>query len=92
MIGYARRQMSTAPTLGQLAVQQRFVDEYVKDLNGSRAAERAGYSEGPSTRVTATKLMRRPKVQAAISDALSGRRERTQVDTDYVLELVADLC
>ena len=72
--------------------QQRFVDEYVKDLNGSRAAERAGYSEGQSARVTATKIMRRPKVQAAISDALSGRRERTQVDADYVLELVADLC
>ena len=45
--------------------QQRFVDEYTLDHNGSAAAVRAGYAPG-STAVTASRLLRNAKVVAAV--------------------------
>ena len=49
MIGYARRQMSTAPTLGQLAVQQRFVDD--KTLDDCLRLQRQNYLNGDFRRL-----------------------------------------
>lgn len=68
---------------------QRFVDEYIVDLNGTEAAIRAGYS-AKSARAQASQLLALPDVQAAVTEAQASRRERTKIDADWVLRRLAD--
>jgi len=63
----------------------RFVEEYLKDLNGTQAAIRAGFSKA-SARVTASRLLRNAAVRAAIAAAKTARTERTGIDADRVLQ------
>ena len=72
------------PSRGVNLRQQRFVDEYLIDLNGKQAAIRAGYTER-SAEVTAAKLLRNPKVAALVKAAASAQQERTQITADVVL-------
>lgn len=65
--------------------QQRFVDEYLIDLNGAAAARRAGYSEKTANRMACENLTK-PDIAAAIAAAQQNRSERTQVDSDWVLK------
>lgn len=65
--------------------QQRFVDEYIKDLNAAQAAIRAGYAP-KSAHVTGSQLLANPKVQAAVTQAKLKRSERTQINADWVLQ------
>lgn len=64
--------------------QSRFVDEYLLEPNGRKAAIAAGYAPA-SADVTASKLLRNTKVAAVIEERQLRRSERTQVDADYVL-------
>lgn len=64
--------------------QQRFVEEYLKDLNGTQAAIRAGYSE-KGAEVRASELLRNRKVAEAVAKAKADRAERTEIDADTVL-------
>jgi phage terminase small subunit len=64
--------------------QARFVAEYLKDLNGTQAATRAGYSAGTAESQAST-LLRNPKVRAAVDEALERRAERVEVKTDDIL-------
>jgi phage terminase small subunit len=64
--------------------QEQFVVEYLKDLNATQAAARAGYSEH-SAKDLGGQLLANPKVRAAIDAAKAGRVERTKIDADYVL-------
>lgn len=67
--------------------QQRFVDEYLIDLNGTQAAIRAGYS-AKTADVQASRLLANAKVQQAVSAAMAKRSKRTGVNQDrVVLEL-----
>ncbi|NNC01881.1 terminase small subunit [Corallococcus exiguus] len=66
------------------ANQERFVQEYLVDLNGKQAAMRAGYSER-SAEVTASKLLSNPKVRTAVDAAKAARAERVEVKADDVL-------
>jgi len=69
------------------AKQQRFVDEYLKDLNGTRAYLRAGYKATPaSATANANKLLRNDHVRAAVQAAKVERRERTKMEADEALE------
>lgn len=70
--------------------QDTFVREYLVDLNGKQAAIRAGYSP-KSAEVTASKLLRVPKVAEAIAAARNQRAERTNVSADRVVEELARL-
>jgi len=70
-------------------LQQRFVDEYLIDLNATQAAIRAGYSE-KGAEVQASRLLRIVKVKAAVDAGLAERKERTQVDSDEVVEFLRD--
>lgn len=46
-----------------------FVKEYAKSANGAQSAKNAGYStHSPTAKVTAHKLLRRPKVKKAIEE------------------------
>jgi len=66
------------------AKQQRFVDEYLIDLNATQAAIRAGYSEATAGQ-GGDQLLKNINVREALDIALAKRSERTQIDADYVL-------
>ncbi|MDR1515310.1 MAG: terminase small subunit [Synergistaceae bacterium] len=67
--------------------QSKFVDEYMIDLNATKAAIRAGYSEKTATRI-GPKLVGKSCVQDAISAAQAKQSARTQITADrVVLEL-----
>ena len=62
--------------------QQRFVEEYLIDLNATKAAVRAGYAQpnkqGP-------RMLVNVGIAAAIRKAMDERSERTGIDQDWVL-------
>lgn len=66
----------------------RFIDEYLVDLNGAHAAERAGYSRKTSKEI-AYQLLGKPHVMEAIAAAKAARAERTEITTDRVLQELA---
>ena len=66
-----------------------FVDEYLKDVNATRAAKRAGYSAKTATE-QGYKLLHSPEVRRAIKAALAARSKRTKVDSDWVLTRLGD--
>lgn len=76
--------------MGLTPKQQRFVDEYLVDLNATQAAIRAGYSEKTAHQIGAETLIK-PDVQQAIQSAMKARSQRTQIDQDWVLQRLAIL-
>lgn len=68
--------------------QQKFVDEYLVDLNAKQAAIRAGYSERTAEQ-QGSRLLSNVKVSAAIREAKAERSERTKIDADWVLARLA---
>ncbi|TNE38296.1 MAG: terminase small subunit [Sphingomonadales bacterium] len=75
--------------------QQRFVEEYLIDLNGTQAAIRAGYS-AKTANEQASRLLAKVNVQKAVAEAQAKRSEKTGIDAAWVLtrlatELTADL-
>lgn len=67
--------------------QQRFVEEYLIDLNATQAAIRAGYSV-KFANTNANKILQNTTLQAAIGRAMAERSKRTGVNQDrVVLEL-----
>lgn len=67
--------------------QQRFVEEYLIDLNASDAAIRAGYKH----RQCGRRLMTVEKVLKAVQSAQAERSQRTQVNADYVLKRLVEI-
>ncbi len=65
--------------------RQRFVEEYLVDLNAKQAAIRAGYSPR-SAEVTGSRLLGDAKVAAAIMEAKLARSERVEVTQDWILQ------
>lgn len=72
------------------AKQQRFVAEYLVDLNATQAAVRAGYS-AKGAKDQAWQNMQNPEITAAIKAAMEARNNRTQVDADYVLHRLTEI-
>lgn len=66
------------------ARQQRFVEEYLIDLNATQAAIRAGYSER-SAAVIGHENLRKPKIMAELAKARAEQSKRVQIDQDWVL-------
>ena len=68
--------------------QERFVAEYLVDLNATAAAERAGYKhpnkQGP-------RLLVNVGVAAAIAKGQAKRSERTEITQDYVLSEIVQV-
>lgn len=70
--------------------QQRFVDEYLIDLNATAAAIRAGYS--PETaRQQGYRLLTNVDVEEAVQKAMGMRAERTALSQDEVVEDLREL-
>ena len=72
------------------ARQSRFVEEYLVDLNATRAAVRAGYSTRSADKLGA-RLVAKGGVAAAIRVAISERTARTQVSQDSVIDELVKL-
>ena len=68
--------------------QQRFVDEYLVDLNATQAAIRAGYSKKTAYRIGAS-LTQKSSVSIAIQKALARREKRTEITSDMVVRELA---
>lgn len=64
------------------AKQDRFVEEYLVDLNATQAAIRAGYKNAEIGR----QLITKNNVSAAIQTAMEQRSHRTEITQDWVLE------
>lgn len=64
--------------------QRLFVQEYLKDLNATQAAVRAGYSF-ETAGSQGGRLLKNVEIEEAINAAIDGRAERIQVDADMVL-------
>ena len=65
--------------------QQRFVEEYLIDLNASAAYRRAGYSSGTPD-VCGPRLLGNVGVQAAIEAGSKARSVRTEITQDWVIK------
>lgn len=70
--------------------QQRFVEEYIKDLNATQAAIRAEYSE-ETAESQGSRLLSNAKVAEAIQKAKNRRSKRTEVSQDKVIKELARL-
>jgi phage terminase small subunit len=72
------------------ARQKLFALEYLKDLNASQAAIRAGYS--PRTAEAAgSRLLRNVKVLAEIQAAMDKRREKLELTAEYTLRAITNI-
>lgn len=65
--------------------QERFIDEYLVDLNATQAATRAGYSAKTANEQGA-RLLANVSVRSALSEAMKARQTRTHITQDRVLE------
>ena len=64
--------------------RERFCQEYVKDLNGTQAEIRAGYS--PRTaRVKVSQLLAVPEVQERVAELKAGVAERNAITVDEIV-------
>lgn len=75
--------------MGITAKQQRFVDEYLVDLNATQAAVRAGYSNR-TAKQQGQRLLTNADLQASVASASASRSERTKVTADTVLLRLAE--
>lgn len=64
--------------------QQRFIDEYLVDLNATQAAIRAGYSPHTAKEIGSENLSK-PHIRARIDQTLAERSRRTGINADRVL-------
>jgi phage terminase small subunit len=67
------------------AKQQRFVEEYLIDLNATQAAIRAGYSVKTASEQSYD-LLRKPQIQKLIAERQEDRKQRTEITQDRVLQ------
>lgn len=64
--------------------QRRFVVEYLIDLNGTRAAIRAGYKPDNAAAV-ASRLLAKRLIRRAVREGMAARAARTEVSADKVV-------
>ena len=70
--------------------QQRFIEEYQVDGNGTQAVLRAGYQTKHPTEM-AYGLLRNTKVKHSLQDAQNARRQRLQMQVDLIVKQYIEL-
>jgi phage terminase small subunit len=70
--------------------QEMFCREYIKDLNGTQAAIRAGYSEHTAGS-QAHDLLKKPEISARVQQLLDARSKRLEITADRVLNELAKI-
>lgn len=83
-----KRKSTSAPKRRLTPRQERFVREYLIDLNAHKAAVRAGYSPR-SARTVGPDTLTNPVVADAVAAAMARRADRTDVTADRVLTELA---
>lgn len=79
------------PLATKLTSQQAlFVREYLKDLNATQAAIRAGYAEH-SASVTGCKLLKVPKIADAVEKVRGKLREKAEVTAERIVQEYAKI-
>jgi phage terminase small subunit len=68
--------------------QERFVEEYLIDLNATQAAIRAGYSPRSAGAIGAENL-EKPQIRARVDAAIAAQSRRTGVTADRVIRELA---
>ena len=70
--------------------QERFCLEYTKDLNGTQAAIRAGYSENTANRIASENLSKLD-IKEKIDKLLKKSEKRSEITMDDIRKGVADI-
>lgn len=70
--------------------QELFAREYLKDLNATQAAIRAGYSEKTASKIGSENLSK-PDIQNRIGELKSERVEQIGIDAAYVLRRLVEI-
>lgn len=65
--------------------RQKFVREYLIDLNATQAAIRAGYS-ARTARMAGSRLLTNDDVKAVIDEALRKRAAKTELTAEWIVE------
>ena len=69
--------------------QQRFVDEYLVDSNGTRAAIRAGYSPRTANE-QASQLLAKLSVASAVRQQQQALADRNELTQDWVIQRIVE--
>lgn len=77
-------QPATEEPKGLTPKEQVFVAAYLKDMNATKAAMAAGFSEA-SAAVIGHRLLRKVNIAAAVAEAIEQRNQRVETDADYLL-------
>jgi len=72
------------------AKQEMFCLEYLKDLNATQAAIRAGYSE-KTAQIIGSENLSKPLISDRIAELMKERSERVVIDADWVLKRSVEL-
>jgi phage terminase small subunit len=64
--------------------QRRFCEEYIIDLNATKAAIRAGYSQNTARQISSENLSK-PDIQEYLTQLQRERSQRVALDADWVL-------
>lgn len=65
--------------------QEKFCQEYMKDLNATQAAIRAGYSEKTARNIACENLTK-PYIQEYIQELQEGIKKRNQITVDEIMQ------
>lgn len=76
---------------GRLTAREAaFVEQYIIHLNGAEAARQAGYGGSNHERL-AYQILARPRVKAAVQEAVEARSKRNEITADRVLQELANI-
>jgi len=70
--------------------QERFCLEYVKDLNGTQAAIRSGYSEKTANSIS-TENLSKPYILERVQELKKGAASRSRMTTDDIIKGLSDI-
>lgn len=70
--------------------QENFCLEFVKDLHGTNAAIRAGYSEKTAA-VIACENLKKPNISARIRSIMQQRQKRMEITGDMVIQRLSNI-
>lgn len=70
--------------------QQKFVEEYLIDLNATQAAIRAGYSVNNADKI-GSELLGKTRVAEAVSISMAERSRRTGISADRIINELAKI-
>ncbi|MBB3010641.1 terminase small subunit [Cupriavidus alkaliphilus] len=91
----AKKPVPKAPlkTPGPLSERhKRFCDEYLIDLNGAAAYQRAGFkAKGNVAEVNSARLLRNAQIKSYLNERNAERQKRTEITADRVLKEMARL-